>query len=66
MPATILIRNKAGVEVHGIPAGETVPVKAAPDGQVPLLLMHRKRIADGTFEIVKAEKPAKAPKKQEG
>ena len=64
MPATILIKNLAGVEVHGIPAGETVPVKAAPDGKAPMLLMHRKRLLDGTFQIVKAEKPAKTPKKE--
>ena len=65
MPATtILIRNKSNVEVHGIPAGVTMPVKAAPDGKTAQLLLHRKRINDGTFEIVKAEKPA--AKKKEG
>ena len=67
MTSTILIKNLAGVAVHDIPAGEPVAVKAAPDGKTPFLLLHRKRIADGTFQIVKADKPAKAPaKKAEG
>jgi hypothetical protein len=68
--ASILIKNTSAVEVHGIPAGETQSVKASPDGKALEALHHRKRIADGTFQIVKAEKPpAAAPKfkaKQEG
>lgn len=63
----IHIRNKAGIEIHGIPAGETMRVRATPDGKAPESLEHRKRIADGTFEIVRAERPASKPAaKKEG
>lgn len=66
--ATILIKNTSGVEVHGIAAGDTQSVKASPDGESPDALHHRKRVADGTFQIIPAAKqPApKSTTKKEG
>lgn len=55
----VLLRNKTTVELHGIPAGGEMNVRALDNGE-PQLLEHRKRLRDGAFEIVKPERKKKA------
>ena len=50
-PNTVTLKNTAAVEIHDIPAGGELTVRATDHGQ-PVRLEHRKRLRDGTFEIV--------------
>lgn len=62
-PKLVKLKNNASVEVHGIPAGAEMNVRANADGS-PVKLEQRKRLADGTFSVVK-KAPAAAKKAKE-